>query len=176
MSAHIVLAKRLVTETFFSVLDDGDLLYMNASAQCLQKIDTVYHEVYYQLWSFDPSLWSVFSCGTVFFVHRRLGHRFTFIYKAMLGLLPPTSGTLSQRRLVLTACVQTLLLTVPFARTELERNALTHSAPATWNKLQKDWSHLFEGIKSRRRGFETDSLNWNCFLSFGVLCIVIFLL
>ena len=41
--------KRLVTAKFLSSLDYGDLIYMNASAKCLCKIDAVYHasEVYF---------------------------------------------------------------------------------------------------------------------------------
>uniref|UniRef100_A0A8C6KGR8 Reverse transcriptase domain-containing protein n=1 Tax=Nothobranchius furzeri TaxID=105023 RepID=A0A8C6KGR8_NOTFU len=35
--------KQLVTTTFLSVLDFGDLIYMNASLTVLQKLDSVYH-------------------------------------------------------------------------------------------------------------------------------------
>lgn len=35
--------KYLVMATFLPILDYGDLIYMNASAQCLKKLDVVYH-------------------------------------------------------------------------------------------------------------------------------------
>ena len=35
--------RRLVSATFMPLLDYGDILYMNASAQCLRSIDTLYH-------------------------------------------------------------------------------------------------------------------------------------
>lgn len=35
--------KYLVTATFLPILDYGDLIYMSGSAQCLQKLDVVYH-------------------------------------------------------------------------------------------------------------------------------------
>lgn len=35
--------KHLVSATCLSVLDHGDLFYMNASSSCLQMVDTVYH-------------------------------------------------------------------------------------------------------------------------------------
>ena len=35
--------KRLVTVTFWPVLDYGDLIYMNAPAHCLERLDAAYH-------------------------------------------------------------------------------------------------------------------------------------
>jgi hypothetical protein len=35
-------ARRLVSATFMPSLDYGDILYMNASAQCLRSIDTLF--------------------------------------------------------------------------------------------------------------------------------------
>uniref|UniRef100_A0A3P9K1B3 Reverse transcriptase domain-containing protein n=1 Tax=Oryzias latipes TaxID=8090 RepID=A0A3P9K1B3_ORYLA len=81
--------KRLVAATFLSVLDYGDLFYMNASAQCLRMIDTVYHS----------SLRFITNCKTMthhcelysrvgwpaLTIRRRI-HWYTFIYKALLGL------------------------------------------------------------------------------------------
>lgn len=35
--------KPLIARAFFSLLDYGDLLFMNAPDQSLKKLDTVYH-------------------------------------------------------------------------------------------------------------------------------------
>lgn len=83
--------KRLVAATFLPVLDYGDLLYMHASAQCLHMVDTAYH----------ASLRFITNCkalthhcelysrvGWPPLATRRLLHWYTFIYKAILGLLP----------------------------------------------------------------------------------------
>ena len=90
--------KQLVTATFLSILDYGDLVYMNASAKCLSKIDTVYH----------ASLRFIANCGAR--THhcelysqvgwpslstRRRRHWCTFIYKAMLWQLPVCVQTTS---------------------------------------------------------------------------------
>ncbi|XP_013857613.1 RNA-directed DNA polymerase from mobile element jockey, partial [Austrofundulus limnaeus] len=75
-----MIKKRLVTATFLSLLDYGGLLYMNASAQYLRfvtncKASTHHCDLYTRVgW---PSLFT-----------RRLGHWYTFIYKALLGMLP----------------------------------------------------------------------------------------
>ena len=83
--------KQLFAATFLSVLDYGDLLYMHSSAQCLLKIDTVYH----------ASLRFITNCkalthhcelhsrvGWPALTTRRLCHWYTFIYKVILGLVP----------------------------------------------------------------------------------------
>ena len=83
--------RRLVSATFMPLLYYGDILYMNASAQCLRSIDTLYH----------GTLRFILNCKTLThhctlytrdgwpsLVTRRLRHWYTFIYKAILGLLP----------------------------------------------------------------------------------------
>jgi len=81
----------LISATFLPVLDYGDLLYMNASDQCLKSLDIVYH----------CALRFVTGCG--YRVHHctlyaaanwpslsadRLSHWLGFIYKSLLGLVP----------------------------------------------------------------------------------------
>ena len=83
--------KRLVAATFLSVLDYGDMLYMHASAQSLQALDTVYHGALRFITNFKSLThrcvlysrvgWSSLST-------RRLMHWHILIYKAILGLLP----------------------------------------------------------------------------------------
>jgi hypothetical protein len=83
--------RRLVSATFMPILDYGDIFYMNASSQCLRSIDTLYH----------GALSCILNCTTLTrhctlytrvgwpsLVTRRLRQWYTFIYKAILGLLP----------------------------------------------------------------------------------------
>lgn len=68
--------------TFLLVLDYGDLLYMQASAQCLQRADKVYHSSLRLITNKAPTdhcvsefreRWSAPAT-------RRLTHWYTFIY------------------------------------------------------------------------------------------------
>lgn len=165
--------KRLVTATFLSVLDHGDLFYMNASSSCLQMVDTVYH----------ASLGFITNCramthhcelfsrvGWPSLVTRRQGHWYTFIFKAMLGLLPPYICTLITQRSVDSYSLRSndqLLLSVPFARTELGKKAFVHLAPFAWNMLQKDWKLTellsLNTFKTKLKAMETASIMCNCF-------------
>jgi hypothetical protein len=83
--------RRLVSATFMPLLDYGDILYMNASAQCLRSIDTLYHGTLrfilnYKTLTHHYTLYT--RVGWPSLVTRRLSHWYTFIYKAIWGLLP----------------------------------------------------------------------------------------
>lgn len=93
--------RRLVAATFLSVLDYGDVIYMNASITSLKLLDTVYHgalrfitnfrALTHQCSLYDRVGWSALST-------RRLNHWYIFIYKAILGLLPPYHQSISKRK------------------------------------------------------------------------------
>lgn len=165
--------KRLVSATFVSILDYADLLYMNASSQCLSKIDSVYHgalrfitncraqthhcELYARV------KWSSLTT-------RRLTHWYTFIYKAILGLLPPYICSLITVRNIESYGLRSkghLLLSVPCFRTELGKRAFVFSAPTSWNNLQKDLKLTdlipLNDFNSKMRSLETESIVCNCF-------------
>uniref|UniRef100_A0A669EEG1 Reverse transcriptase domain-containing protein n=1 Tax=Oreochromis niloticus TaxID=8128 RepID=A0A669EEG1_ORENI len=137
--------KRLVNATFLSVLDYGDLLYMNASAQCLHKIDSVYHASL----RFITNCRALTHCCDLYarvgwpaLSSRRFAHWCIFIYKALLGQMPTYICDLLTRRSTVSYSLRSsdlFLLNVPFARTELGKRAFTYAAPFTWNKMQKDW-------------------------------------
>ncbi|KAJ0032451.1 hypothetical protein NQD34_002532 [Periophthalmus magnuspinnatus] len=96
---------------------------------------------------------------------QKRSHWFTFIDKAMLGLLPTyICFLLSQRRS--DSCSlrsqDHVLLSIPFARTELGKKAFVHSAPYAWNMLQKELISL-NAFKSKLRGLEADSTTCTCF-------------
>ena len=86
--------RRLVSATCMPLLDYGDILYMNASAQCLRSIDTLYHGTLRFILNCKTlthhcTLYTWPSLGT-----RRLRQGDIFIYKAILGLLPFYLGNL----------------------------------------------------------------------------------
>ena len=116
--------KKLVAATFLYVLDYGDLLYMHTSAQCLHKVDTAYH----------ASLRFITNCkalthhcelysrvGWPALATRRLCHWYSFIYKAILGLLPYYLCVLIKQKSAGNYSLRSqdcFMLTVPNARTE----------------------------------------------------------
>ena len=83
--------KRLVTVTFLPVLDYGDLIYMNAPAHCLERLDAAYHSALRfvtncKVLTHHCTLYA--KAGLPSLTGRRLSHWYIFIYKAMLGKLP----------------------------------------------------------------------------------------
>ena len=73
---------------------------------------------------------------------RRLSHWYVFVYKAILGLLPPylcsfislqENGTYQLRSQDCTA----VLLSEPSSRIRFGEQAFQFSAPMAWNELQK---------------------------------------
>lgn len=122
--------KRLVAATFLPVLYYGDLLYMHASAQSLHMLDTVYH----------ASLRFITNCkalthhcelysrvGWPALATRRLVHWFTFIYKAILGLLPSYLCIFISQKNIEQYTLRSqdfFMLSVPSARTETGKGHL----------------------------------------------------
>uniref|UniRef100_A0A8C7PVH2 Reverse transcriptase domain-containing protein n=1 Tax=Oncorhynchus mykiss TaxID=8022 RepID=A0A8C7PVH2_ONCMY len=115
--------RRLVSATCMPLLDYGDILYMNASAQCLRSIDTLYH----------GTLRFILNCKTLThhctlytrvgwpsLATHRLSHWYTFIYKAILGLLPFYLGIFIVQKCggYSLRSLDFILLTVPNVRTE----------------------------------------------------------
>ena len=135
--------KRLVSVTFLPVLDYGDLIYMNAPANCLVKLDAAYHSALRFLTNCKAlthhcTLYTkaVLPSLTV----RRLSHWYIFIYKAMLDKLPSYICSLISLQIESSYCLRShavVLLNVPSARTVLGKKAFRCAAPLTWNSLQK---------------------------------------
>jgi len=134
--------KRLVNATFLSIIDYGDLLYMNAPTKYLQMLDSVFHGALTFISNCKPlthhcTLYSTLNLPSL--SNRRLTHLYIFIYKGIIGRLPcyiskflsftqSTYGLRSQK---------TISLNVPQARTDLFKKAFMCFAPSTWNELQK---------------------------------------
>src|SRR4029434_10933099 len=71
---------------------------------------------------------------------RRLCHWYSFIYKAILGLLPYNLCFLIKQKSAGKYSLRSedcFMLTVPNARTEIGKRAFMYSAPSAWNILQK---------------------------------------
>lgn len=131
----------LVAATFLPVLDYGDLLYMHASAQCLQKVDAAYHASLRFITTCKPlthhcELYS--RVGWSALATLRMCHWYTFIYKAILGLLPRYLWIFIVQKVgqYFLRSQDLFLLNVPFAHTDHGKRAFKHSAPSSWNTLQ----------------------------------------
>ena len=134
--------KKLIATTFLPVLDYSDLLYMNAPANCLRSLDTVYH----------GALRFVTGCKALThrcilyarvewpsLAARRLIHWHIFIYKAILGLLPHYLCNYifkSQSNYCLRSN-EFYLLIMPKVHSEFGKHCFKFAAPAAWNALQK---------------------------------------
>ena len=107
----------------------------------IRSIDTLYHGTLRFILNCTTlthhcTLYTRVGCPSL--VTRRLSHWYTFIYKAILGLLPfyfghflvQKCGGYSLRSL------DFILLTVPNVRTEFGKRAFMYSAPSSWNALQ----------------------------------------
>ncbi len=135
--------ERLISMTFLPVLDYGDLIFMNAPVQSLKKLDIVYHCALRFMTGSDHrthhcSLYAAAKHPSLSV--RRFTHWMIFIYKCILGLLPPYLCTYMRRTSTHYSLrsQDIIQMQVPRVRTELGKRAFQYSAPACWNDLQKD--------------------------------------
>ena len=93
-------------------------------------------------WSVEAVPQSVTLIGWPALSTRRLSHYCTFIYKAILGVLPSYVCSLIMRKSAGPHFLRSqdlVLLSVPNVRTEQGKKAFVYStAPTVWNTLQKD--------------------------------------
>lgn len=154
-----------------SVLDYGDVLYMNASSKCLQSLDMVYLRFVtnFKTLTHHCSLYA--QVGWFALSTRRLHHWHILIYKTILGVLPSylqkyvirkSTGTYQLRSEDL------FLLTVPKVRTELGKRAFSYAAPFTWNQLQNELKLKelvsINSLKSLLNDVEAGSSACTCFV------------
>ena len=135
--------KHLIHATFLPLLDYGDLLFMNAPAHYLKRLDTVYNCALRFITGYGNrvhhcSLYAAAKCPSLHI--RRLSHWLIFIYKYLLGLVPSylcvyMCKNHNQYSLRSHNIIQ---LIVPKIRTELGKKAFKYAAPASWNNLQKE--------------------------------------
>lgn len=136
--------KRLVSATFLSVLGYGDVVYMNASSQCLHSLDTVYHGALRFITDLKTlthhcNLYT--RVGWSSLTTRRLKHWHILIYKAILGALPLYLRMYINRKCTGSYRLRSenfFLLTVPKVRTDLGKRAFSYAAPQAWNLLQTE--------------------------------------
>lgn len=121
-----------------SVLDYGDVLHMNASSQCLNMLDAVYHgalgfitnvkALTLHCTSYDCVGWTALST-----------HRPFFICKSLLGLRPFYLQTFIKQISMGSYRLRSqdlLLLLVCKARSELGKRVFMFAVPSVWNQLQ----------------------------------------
>lgn len=126
-------------------------------------------ELHYKLWGTDTSLARMAALVT-----RKLCRWYTFIYKAIYGLLPFYICTLIEKKMIgsYSTCSQIyLMLSVPFAQTG--KNALVCSEPSTCKTLQKDRKRTefitLSAFKSKLKSLECNSRTCTCCFSFVLL-------
>ena len=146
---------------------------MHTSAQCLHKVDTAYHAsmrfiINCKALTHHCELYSL--VGWPALTTRRLCHWYAFIYEAILGLLPyylcdlvkkKSAGKYSLRS------QDSVMLSVPYARTEIGKRAFLYSAPSAWNMFQSVLKLKalisLNPFKLKKKELETDSLRCKCF-------------
>ena len=167
--------KKLIATTFLPVLDYSDLLYMNAPANCLRSLDTVYH----------GALRFVTGCKALThrcilyarvewpsLAARRLIHWHIFIYKAILGLLPHylCNYIFKSQSSYCLRSNEFYLLIMPKVHSEFGKHCFKFAAPAAWNALQKTLKLKelinFETFKTRVR--EIGAASYRTCSCFGV--------
>ena len=124
-----------------SVLDFSDVIYMHASAAILKPLDAIFHSVL-RFITGDP--YSTHHCtlysrvGWPSLTARREQNCLIFIYKALLGTLPPYLTSLLNFRTtgLLTRSQSHIRLHLPYTNIELGKTAFSFYAPYRWNKLQ----------------------------------------
>ena len=114
---------------------------MHASAATLKPLDSVYHSALRFITgdSYDTHHCDLYSnVGWPSLSVRRERHWVLFIYKALIGLLPPyISSMLSfNEGSYQTRSRDWITLQVPAVFTELGKSSFSYCAPATWNSVQ----------------------------------------
>ena len=101
------------------MLDYGDLIYMNAPAHYLIKLDAAYHSALRfvrncKVLTHHCPLYA--RAGLPSLTVRRLSHWYIFIYKAMLDKLPPYICSLITRRIESSYCLRSHDVVVKWAK------------------------------------------------------------
>ena len=134
--------KRIVQAVFMSVLDYGDVVYRHASSTTLKPLDSAYHSA---LRFITGDKYDTHHCllydkvGWPSLTLRRSYHWYLFIYKAIIGKLPPYISSLLDWNTGMhqTRSSNRLALRVPRVRSEHGKSAFSYDAPHTWNALQQ---------------------------------------
>ena len=141
--------KRIIEATFLSVLDYGDIIYRHKGASILKPLDSVYHSALRFITGANFNthhcdLYGMVGWGSL--LERRNYHWHLFIYKGLVGKLPPyiSSMLCEKPSYIQTRSSDWLVLKVPFANSELGKTAFSVSAPDSWNLLQQDFKMSYE--------------------------------
>ena len=92
MLSDILQKKTIIEATFLSVLDYGDIIYRSATPSILKHLDTVYHSALRRVTvdSFGTHHCNLYENAGLFSLsERRMKHWYLFVFKAVLGKLPP---------------------------------------------------------------------------------------
>ena len=153
--------------TFLSVLDYGDIIYKIAAPSALKPLDAVYHSAL--RWVTGDSYGThhctlYVNAGLPSLSERRELHWHLYIFKAITGKLPPYICNLLDHSQdpYRTRSNNVKTLKVPFARTELGKEAFSVSAPRAWNDLQKSLSITLMPSVGVFREMVSNTFNHDC--------------
>lgn len=142
---------------------------MYSTSQCLHALDTVFHgalRFITNLKSLTHHCLLYSLVGWFSFFIQRWMHWHLFIYKTVLGLLPPYWNTYILPRPAGTYHLRSpdlFLLTVPKARTDFGKKAFNFAAPSAWNQLQLKELVSFILLKVFKRTLQKSSLSVTVF-------------
>lgn len=165
--------KKLISATFLSVLDYGDVVYQFAPISILSSLDAVYHGALRFILNCKSSVHHCTlykSVGGPSLSSRRKIHWYLMVYKAILGMLPSYLCRLIQHKSVTKYSLRSqncYMLSVPFARTELGKKSFAYAALFDWNfiqsKLKLQNLPSFDQFKADIWQLNDDSEKCNCF-------------
>ena len=136
-----ICRKRIIEAVFLSALDYGDIIYGNATSTTLGPLNTVYHSAIrfitgdayrtHHCLLYDKVEWLSLE-------NRRKLHLYMFIFKALIGKLPPYISAMFHLKSHAYSTRSSRWITYETHRmnSDLGRTAFSSLAPSTWNKLQ----------------------------------------
>ena len=162
--------KKLVTGLFMSQLDYGDVVYRFACSSTLGRLDPLFHAA---LRFITSSTYRTHHCtlyslvGWSSLASRRLLHWYIFIYKAILGNVPPyicSKFELVQNSLNLRSNAW-MRYVVPNTKSEAGKKTLAFFGPWSWNDLQTrlKLASLIPLVTFKRIAMGTLSSHCSCF-------------
>ena len=140
----LICRKKIIEAVFLSALDYGDIIYGNAAPTTLEPLNTAYHSA---IRFITGDAFRTHHCllydklGWLSLENRRKLHLYMFIFKALIGKLPPyISSMLSLKSIPYsTRSSSWITYETPHMNSDLGKTAFSSLAPRTWNQLQKSF-------------------------------------
>ena len=137
----IICRKKIIEAVFLSVMDYGDTIYGNAAPTTLEPLKTAYHSA---IRFITGDAYRTHHCllydkvGWLSLENRRAFHLYLFIFKAIIGKLPPYINSMLSLKPNPYASRSSSWITfnIPLMKSDLGKTAFSALAPRMWNQLQ----------------------------------------